>query len=153
MGKLDNKDIYYSYVQLAMHAETTSWNRFYNYLMAMTFLILAWVTLYVQGPNSCTVTLILVSVCVIGFGCGLLWAAIGYRGRRFMAEYTTAGSKIEEEGSLWDSESVSYKPLSQIKNLRDSLPFRYAGSFFLLIGVPLAFTVLYSILLVASITR
>jgi hypothetical protein len=150
---LSPSNAYSAFVNLVMHSEVISWNRFYNYLMAMTFLILAWATLYVQPSVTPTLKTILVSISILGALSGLLWAALGYRGRRFLDEFAKAGSSIENDSAMWPSELDNYKPLTSSRALRDQIRFRYSGSMFLLTCVPLLISVLYLILFCASINR
>ena len=48
------KEVYASLVQMTISAETVSWNRFYNFLMFNTILVLAWATIWVSkdAPRS-----------------------------------------------------------------------------------------------------
>jgi hypothetical protein len=150
---LSVNDAYSAFVELVMHSETVSWNRFYNYLMAMTFLILAWATLYVQPTPTPTLKLILESISLLGVLSGLFWAALGYRGRRFLDEFAKAGSSIENDAGKWPNELNNFRPLTSSRTLRDLIPFRFCGSIFLLTGGPLLISVLYIILFCASVNR
>jgi len=77
---VQSQDCYSTFVQLVVHAESTSWNRFYNYLMAIAFLTMAWATLYVSAKDSIMVTVILIFICAIGFLMGLSWPAVVIEG-------------------------------------------------------------------------
>lgn len=144
------REVYSAFVQLVMHAESTSWNRFYNYLMATTILILSWATLFTNDPDKTSPKIILISICLIGIISGVLWAALGYRGRRFLNEYSNAGANIERNSELWQGELQNLAPLTLSRELRDRLPFRYAGSLYLLTGVPMVFSLLFVIMLIIS---
>lgn len=146
---IPEESVYNSYVQLVMHSENISWNRFYNYLMAMTFLILAWATLYVATSDLLMIKVILISISVLGFVSGIIWAALGYRGRRFLHEYANKGSEIENDPSLWSN--AKFKPLTQSIFIRDNLQFGFFGSRSILVGIPLLISSLYAILFFASV--
>ena len=140
---------YNAFVQLVMHAENISWNRFYNYLMAMTFLILAWATIYVADSDLPMIKVILISISILGFLSGLFWAALGYRGRCFLFEYAKKGSEIEKDTTIWSENN--FKPLTYSIELRDNLPFGFFGSRFILVTVPILISILYAILFFASV--
>lgn len=71
------KEIYPVLVQLVIYAESITWNRFYNFLMGNSILILAWATIFVSpcskglGGKS-----VLVAISLLGAASGVAWAAI-----------------------------------------------------------------------------
>lgn len=146
MDKVSDKETHSAIVQLVTHAESTSWNRFHNFLIANSILVLAWVTIYVSSSRSPMVTHVLVAICVLGVLSGVFWAALGYRGRKFTDGYIELGTSIEEgiEG---------HKPLTESKNLRDTLPCGWSGSRYIVAVGPLIFALFYILLVVASLIR
>lgn len=146
MYKVSDKETYSAIVQLVAHAESISWNRFHNFLIANSVLVLAWVTIYVSNGSSLMLTCILVAICVLGVLSGIFWAALGYRGRKFVDGYIDLGTQIEKgiEG---------HKPLTESKNTRDALPCGWSGSRYILMVGPCIFALFFVLLLVASLTR
>ena len=134
-----------------MNAETVSWNRFYNFLMFNTILVLAWATVWVGTASPALKAVILVAICVLGCVSGIFWAALGYRGRAFLYEYAKMAADLEAESTLWLADIQKYKPLTRTIELRDSLSFGWAGSRVVLIAGPLGFSVLYGIMLCVSL--
>ena len=146
MDRVSDREIYSAIVQLVTHAESTSWNRFHSFLIANSVLVLAWVAIYVSSARSPMVTHVLVAICVLGFLSGVFWAALGYRGRRFADRYIELGTQIEKgiEG---------HGPLTESKSLRDTLPYGWSGSRYILAFGPLIFALFYVLLVVASLIR
>jgi len=152
-----DNDIYSTLVQLLAHAESTTWNRLYNFLTANSILILAWATIFTSDASINTEVLkkiILLVISIMGGLMGIFWAALGARGRKYVDKYIEIGSYLESDPNCWPSTiNQSYKPLTQSKNLRDTIYFKYSGSCYLLTGVPICFSILYAILIIASIWR
>ena len=144
-------ELYPSLVQMILHAENVSWNRFYNFLVFNTILVLAWAAVWVSTPAQ-PKTVFLITICVLGGISGIFWAALGYRGRAFLYEYTKMAAAIEADPAVWTQELEKYKPATRTVELRDSLCYSWAGSRGVLIGGPLVFTVFYGIMLFVSFT-
>lgn len=148
---MTSKEVYLALVQLIINAETVSWNRFYNFLMFNTILVLAWATVWVASASLALKAVILVAICVLGGVSGVFWAALGYRGRAFLDEYAKIGADLEAQSAIWPADIQTYKPLTKTSELRDSLLFGWAGSRVVLVAGPLGFTVLYAIMLCVSL--
>lgn len=139
-----------SLVQLVIHAEATSWNRFYNFLMFNSILILAWSTIYVATlkPGAAA---ILATMAALGAVSGIAMAALGRRGRMFLDEYVDLAVKIEADNKCWPADLAQYKPLTLTKDRIAKFPFGWAGSRYLLTWGPLALTGFYVLLFHVSI--
>lgn len=148
-----DKTVYSALVQLVIHAESITWNRFYNFLMANSILVLAWAVIYVSRSYSPIVTITLLSICILGGLSGPFWAGLGFRGRKFLDVYVKLASNIEADTSLWPNTILQYKPFSKTRDLIRSLPCGWSGSRYILVAAPLAFMILYIVLTVASLTR
>jgi len=144
-----SKELYPTLVQMILHAENVSWNRFYNFLVFSTILVLAWAAVWVTSPSQAKIVF-LATICVLGAISGVFWAALGYRGRAFLYEYTKMAAALEADPTVWAQELKDHKPASRTIELRDSLCCSWAGSRGLLIGGPLVFAVLYCIMFVMS---
>jgi len=140
-----------SLVQLVIHAEATSWNRFYNFLMFNTILILAWSTIYVAQNRPAGAAAILATMTVLGAVSGIAMAALGVRGRKFLDEYVDLAVKIEADDKCWPEVLAQYKPLTLTKDRIAKFPFGWAGSRYLLTWGPLALTGFYVFLFHVSI--
>jgi hypothetical protein len=93
----------------------------------------------------------LVAISSLGAVAGIFWAALGYRGRAFLFEYVKMASDLEADSAAWAGEIEKYKPATKSAELRDSLCYGWAGSRVILVAGPLAFTLLYLIMLVVSL--
>ena len=145
------KELYPSVIQLIIHAETISWNRFYNFLMFNTILILAWATVYSQEIRPAWGSAVLAIMCVLGGVSGLAWAGLGVRGRKFLNEYLLLAEHIEADAQCWSQDVQKYKPITLTRQWISTFPFGCAGSRFLLTGGSLAFTAFYGFLLYVSV--
>jgi hypothetical protein len=147
------KELYPSLMQIIINAENITWNRFYNFLMFNTILVLSWATVWVGSSlqQAQLKTVILVTICTLGGLSGIFWAALGYRGRAFLYAYTKIAAEFESDSAVWTKDIEKYKPATKTIELRDSLCYSWAGSRVLLIGGPLAFTILYIIMLFVSL--
>lgn len=145
------KELYPSLVQMIIHAETISWNRYYNFLMFNTILILAWATIYIQHPRPYLAQVVLATMCVIGGVSGVTWAALGYRGRKFLYEYINLAVKFEKDLTCWSPELRQFQLLTLTKAWINSFPYGWSGSRYLLTVGALAFTFFYMLLFYVSV--
>ncbi len=148
---MSSKELYPSLVQMIIHAENITWNRFYNFLVFNTILVLSWTTVWTATNAPQSRPVVLVSICILGSLSGIFWAALGYRGRAFLSEFMNMAKEFEADSSVWPKDLEKYKHATKAIELRDSLCYSWAGSRVLLIGGPLIFTVIYGILLVVSL--
>ncbi|MBI2980620.1 MAG: hypothetical protein HYY41_07380 [Chloroflexi bacterium] len=154
MEKISAREIYSVIVQLVVHAESISWDRFYNFLIANSILILSWATIFSSIKNSWSVTVVLLAICLLGAVSGICFEKLGIRGRGFLDRYIALGSQIEADSTNWPPELEGNKPLTETMNLRDNrLPYRWSGSRYVLRFGPLSFTILYIVLFVVSLIR
>lgn len=144
-------EIYSSILQLVNYAESTTWNRLYNFLMANSILILAWATIYVSQSKTHIKTIVMVAICVIGAISGFFFGLLGIRGRLILKEYIKLGRSIEAKPKFWPIDLQEHKLFTDIERIRDQTHFRWAGSFYILPVGPWTFAVLYIILLYASL--
>lgn len=150
MDKITAKEIYTTLVQMVVQAESISWNRFYNFLMGNSILILAWATIFVSQKHSPWGTIVMVSICILGAITSPFYALLGRRGRNFLNHYVEQLIEIEDNQNNWPSEFATLKIFNKNKELRDTLPGRIAGSYYLLQAVPYGFSFLYFLMFLAS---
>lgn len=143
--------LYPSLVQMIIHAETISWNRFYNFLMFNTILILAWSTIYVAQPRPAVAAAVLGTMALLGAVSGVAMAGLGVRGRKFLDEYVELAEKIEADGKCWAAELEKYKPLTLTKDCIKKFPHGWTGSRYLLTWGSVAFAVFHVFLFHVSI--
>jgi hypothetical protein len=143
------QELYPSLVQMITHAENITWNRFNNFLMFNSILVLSWATVW---EGQCKSPTFLVIICVLGIFGGVFWAALGYRGRKYLDAYLDMAEELETTSPLWKNSNEKYKLATKTKELHKSLHCSsWAGSKVLLTCGPLAFTALYSIMLCESV--
>jgi len=160
-------------------AEEVTWNRFYNFSMANSILILAWATFYASGINEHDLV-ITAAICVLGVCSSVLWAGLGLRGRQYVDLYVVIGRQIESrtidtecskngpERGPWPAVdgTVHSRLFHNITTTRDEhgplfpklsswvsdrRPGWFSGSRFILVAAPLGFAVLYFVIFGATI--
>ena len=144
--------LYPSLVQLVIHAETINWNRFYNFLMSNSILILAWATIYAQQlPDFATTVLVVISV--LGLVSCIAAAALGWRGTGYLEKYVDLGVRIEADEECWGTNLADeYKLLTITEQYGKDASCCWARSRYLLRLGPVAFLIFYVFLLCVSIT-
>ncbi|HEV3142477.1 MAG TPA: hypothetical protein VGZ47_01180, partial [Gemmataceae bacterium] len=147
---IEDKDRYSAIVQLVVVSETTSWNRFYIFLVFASILILAWTTIYSQSSPPKCATIIMASMSAVGFIAGLAWAGLGWRGRTFVNKFVELGRQLEgsaeaqaQQQAAAQHQQQAVNPLTEAEAARDSFSFGHVGSYYLLIGGPLVCCVLF----------
>lgn len=143
--KPNRKEIYPILVSFAQQAEANSWNRFNNFLMFSSILILSWATIYTQVDRIKFAQLLMSLIAILGLLSGFIWAALGYRSRKFTTFFLREGSKID------CSANEGCNPCLRSLQLRDQFKFQFLGSFYILIGIPLFFSGFYLILFFVSL--
>lgn len=141
----DERAAYSTYVGFAQQAEVNSWNRFYNFLMFNTILILAWATVYGQVTRPHCARLVLAVFCVFGGASGATWSFLGRRGREYGTFFLEHASEFEK--NIPDKQRVCTEVLRE----RVKLPHRYLGSFVHLVWWPWGFVGLYVLLFIVSL--
>ena len=150
MNGITAKEIHASLMQLFMNAENVSWNRFNNFLLFNSILILSWATMVApnNGKPSC---IVLSAICFLGFVSGICWSFLGYRGRFIQKEYLGMAIKLESEELFWPDNLKEWKPATKTEALLESLHCSCVGSSrVLLIGCPLAVALLYVVLVAVT---
>jgi hypothetical protein len=147
---LEDKDRYAAVVQLIVVTENTSWNRFYNFLVFASVLVLAWTAIYTQANPPGFATAIKVLLSVVGFLSGLAWAGLGWRGRELLKKFVDLGKQLEEKGEAADA-GHKVSPCKTAAEQRDNMMFWMVGSYYLLIGVPLLCSILFAVLFFATV--
>ncbi|MEW6668756.1 MAG: hypothetical protein AB1512_26390 [Thermodesulfobacteriota bacterium] len=150
---IDDKDLYAAVAQHVANAEQVSWNRFNNFLMSNSIFILAWATLYAADPIPPRARLILCSICTVGVLSSVVWAALGYRGRKNVGMFLDLGKRMELDPNHTSAAWAGFGPCDCAIKLRDSMPYRWAGSFWILSIGSFVFTFLYVLLLWVSFCR
>ncbi len=141
------RDAYPALVSFAQQAEANSWNRFYNFLMFSTILILAWSTIYSQSSRPKCASIVLALIAVVGGVSGVAWSGLGYRGRKYVTFFLEEGARID--GAAADGCRVCWRAI----DTRQEFQFPFLGSFYVLIGTPLVFSALYIVLFIASLLQ
>jgi hypothetical protein len=153
MEKISAKEVYSALVQLVIHAESITWDRFNNFLMGNSILVLAWATIFVSTTDSRMTTFVLSAICILGVLIGPAWAALGVRGSKYHEKYVDLASNMEKNSTCWPDELDKHKPFAQTEDIRDASRKHWSTSYFLLQAGPWCFTILYIVLLVASLIK
>jgi len=145
-AKLD-EGMYSCVAQFLMHAENTSWNRFYNFLMVNSILVLAWATLYNPLDLTPQRDVVLTAICILGGVSCVFWAGLGYRGRQFVNLFVEIG-QLEPATPKPPATLDSWPGLFKLIDYKiHSYSHSWAGSYYILTFGPLVFMVLYAVLL------
>jgi len=150
---IEGKDLYAAITQHVANAEQVSWSRFNNFLMSNSIFILAWATLYTANPIPAHTRLILSTVCIVGVLSSVVWAGLGYRGRKNVNLFLGLGRQVELDSKCTSAELFGLGPCDNAIKLRDSIHYRWAGSFWVLSFGSLVYALLYFVLLYASLCR
>jgi len=80
------------------HAEQTRWTLLYNFLMAITILLLAWAAVAGADVQPAGVKrLVLLGLSLGGFGLSIVWFGLALRAGRFVHHYAAFGRAMESE--------------------------------------------------------
>jgi hypothetical protein len=134
---------------MVIHAETISWNRFYNFLMGNSVLVLAWATIYASQDRSVISSIVLSAICLVGGFSGIVWAQLGRRSRKYVEAYFCQAIDVEKNAKWGEGVSDTCKPFTRTKDIRDEASW-FGTSTFVLKWIPLLFTALYLLLIIAS---
>ena len=145
---MNDKDVYQTLVIHVTAAESISWNRFNNFLLFNSILILAWVTLYTQRSQPEQYALLLSVLSALGIVSGHFWAGLGLRGRNNVSKFLSIGKNIESELGAWKGKG----PFSQAIQLRDTGSFPLCGSIYILTFGPFVSSILHITLLYLSLS-
>ncbi|MBN1397597.1 MAG: hypothetical protein JXA06_06165 [Bacteroidetes bacterium] len=146
-------DPYAALVQLITHSDSVTWNRFYNFLVANSVLVLAWTAIFATNSSPAMSSMVLITISIFGLLTSPFWAILGWRGKKFQNAFEALAEKVENDAKLWPKQSVKYKPLTESQNIRKSLGWGLGGTFYFLTFFPLAFGIIYIVLLIASLSR
>jgi len=152
MNLLSRRDLWTGLIQLIIHTESISWSRLYNFLMGNSILVLAWATIYSSADRGVWTRLVMSAICVLGGFSGPAWAALGSRTRYYVNLHVRQAESLEGDPSSWE-EAIpdELRPFRQGATIRGGR-FKYSSNPFLLQAVPLSFTALYVLMLVATWT-
>lgn len=147
------KDVYDIYCRLVIHSESISWQRFHNFLVINSILILAWATLFKDDATPSKIAkLVMTGIPFIGMLTTLAWAGLGDRGRKYLDAYKEKAKRIEQDcdkQKWWeDGIEITDRPF-QIH----IQPVSGTSSNFLLGKGPYFFTFLYVGLVIATWLR
>src|SRR5438552_2911872 len=109
---ISRKDLYAAIIQMVIHAETISWNRFYNFLMGNSVLVVAWAAVFSSQAVSVLVSIVLSVICLFGVCSGIVWAELGKRSREHVDKHFNQGRDVEKDPKSWEENAVadSWKP-------------------------------------------
>ena len=147
--KIGPKDVYRSYYELFIHAESMLWRRFASFIIISTLMLLAWAALFTAQGSSVwgKVTMCLLST--LGMLTGVAWSIIDRHGMACLNQYAEEARAIEghpHEDDWWD-EAVQLRdrPFQVRKRMNGG-----RAAALLLIWIPLLFSLLNLILLLAT---
>ncbi len=151
MCKPTPQEMYSSLASHITNAEQVSWNRFNNFLLFNSVLILGWFALNAATTAVEQQPLLLAVSSCIGIISGLIWAGLGIRGRNNVHAILELGSRIEcPDGN--PPPDAPLPPFSKLKALRDSQPFKFCGSRYVLAFGPLLLSCFHVLLLWLSLS-
>jgi len=143
----DRAHAYSAWVTFAQHAEATSWNRFYDFLMFNTILILAWSTIYSQTNCPGCSAIVMALMAFVGLISGPVWSALGYRGRKYVDLFLEGGAAIDQDAGH------GCQVCKRSLETRNEFGWRLFSSRYILTIAPLVLSALYFVLLIASVVQ
>jgi hypothetical protein len=141
------------------HAEVIVQQRLYNFLMAESILLLAAAAILANSVIDLSRALFLFTVSLLGFVLSVAWAILGYRERIFLNLHMEIVESLEQQiedpryrvsepiAHLRDGKKVIF-PISK-KEVELSGMLRFMHSSHVLIGAPIAFGVVFFVLMCA----
>lgn len=150
MDQVTDRDRYTATIQMIVGGDNVSWNRFSSFVTFAAALVAGWLVLHTQTQRPQYATAIETVLSGLGLLAGLAWAAQGYRGRRFVHTYVDLAKQLEQRGAPSPDGKAALNPATATVELRDSMKFSKAGSFYILTVVPLLASVLFAGMLVVS---
>ena len=152
-GKISRKDVYQIYLRFQHDTEVITWNRFYIFLVFNSILAVSWAASWPSTgrdvPGGIYYTL-----AAIGMLSGLIWAALGYRGRKFVEKYADQASQMEQDLRLWTADLINvetktpvYMPMTESNDFGKTLRWRVARSRPILIMGPIVVAVFHGLML------
>ncbi len=148
--KIGHNEIYQAYRDLVVHSEDVSWSRFESLLIINSILIVAWATLFAkQPPLSVWTKVVMTAISLLGITVGWAWSDLGRRGRQYLDQYKAKAKAIEEHHDKkdWWEEGI---PITDRPFQVTVVTRRLSSSAFLLIWLPLLFSLMNVILLIAT---
>jgi hypothetical protein len=139
-----DSDKYSSIVQLVIHAENISWNRFNNFLLTDSVLVIAWATIYSSGQNYCASRAIQYLICLLGVFFSISWAMLAWRSRDYVDMYFNLGRRLENGADISKIKLFQRPSCAQPYNLK------LISSRFLTTATPIFFAVLYLVMIVVT---
>ena len=142
-------DIYKIYNDLVVHSETISWNRFANFLVISSILVLSWVTVFSKIDHSLWSKIVMSGISVFGILAGLVGADLGARGRTYLDQYKNKAIAIEThcDKQGWWEEGIEITDRPFQVNIAPKL---WSSSQALLVWVPVLFSLLHVLLIVVT---
>jgi hypothetical protein len=150
-GKVSVNEVYVALIQLQIHAETITWNRFNNFLVFNSILIMAWATVYAPDKHAYSCRAVLVVLCAFGMLSSVVWCIIGYRGRKYLNLFMRLGKKFEKGSARWNSHLKKFKLTRAALKLGNSLHTCGVNSNRLLTIGPLVLLALHGALLLITL--
>jgi hypothetical protein len=139
------------------HAEALVQQRFYNFLMAESILLLAASAILAANNFAIPNKIFLFTVALLGLVLSIAWTILDYRQRFFIDLHMEIIESLEQEiknpshrvsepiANLRDGKKVTF-PVSKKEVMLSNLP-RFMRSSNLIIGAPIAFGAVYFILI------
>ncbi len=151
-NELSAKEIYSDLVQLVKHSELLRWNRFHNYLMINSILVVAWAIIYVSEQCSPIKIFVLIGICILGGISGIVWSGLGYRSCKFHNRFLKMAKELENKHITFPKKlNEKYKIMNETDEMRESLKYKIFSSWNILRIGPCCFTVFYILLLFVNL--
>lgn len=151
--RIEASTIYSVIAGLLTHSEQISWNRFNLYILFNSMIFIAWTSMYSATNVDCFSLLIMVLISLLGIIGGVAFSCLGYRGRKFVDACLEAGARLENT-RIWPTElPAETKIFKRLRNIRDTIPFGFAGSRYILVYGPIVLLVVFLVMMAATLCR
>jgi len=149
--RIGKQDIYAAIIQLIIHADNISWNRFNNFLVGNSVLAVAWATIFGSSKPSFQANMILTVITLIGIYASKIWYGLGLNSRNYLDKYIKQGVRLEESEATEGVER-NHLPvvLTRKMQIQTKTQCPTGTSYQVQTAMPCAFEILYIAMLIAT---
>jgi hypothetical protein len=148
-------DVYQILIKSTEFTESNSWTRFNNYLIVVSLLVLSWIQLFTKNidKQNDAIEMVLYMICLMGIFLGIIWAVLGWRGRKWNYDFLNMGKALENTYTDTEWPKDTPRLFRENVDLRDKGFSKCIASRFILVAVPLLFSLIFAVMLWLSVKR
>ena len=153
-----NNPIWLSNVYLALSSQIVNshiilWSRFSSYIVFNSVILVAWAQMYSKENDPFPSDMILAALCLLGVMGGIIFAAMGYRGMRYIQKYEEQARKMEADLSVWPTGSENFKLFTVAKDWPKGIAYKIGRPSQVLCWGPVVFAIFFLVLLLVTLNK